>query len=135
TGTSNSGKDAWFVGYTPDLVAGVWVGFDDVRVIGKGETGAKAALPIWTDFMKVALRGRAPKAFVQPSGVVVARIDKHTGLLAAPGEAEGDVMNEAFLEGTAPTQTAPAPGEADPSTFAVDAAGPDDEQGASNAPP
>src|SRR5215470_17420511 len=112
TGTSNSGKDAWFVGYTPDLVAGVWVGFDDMRVLGRGEAGAKAALPIWIDFMKVALKGRAAKAFVQPSGVVVARIDKRTGLLAAPGEGDADVMTEVFLDGTAPTEMAPAPGEA-----------------------
>jgi len=137
TGTSNSDKDAWFVGFTPDLVAGVWVGFDDMRVIGRGETGAKAALPIWVDFMKVALKGRAAKAFVQPSGVVTARIDKRTGLLAAPGEAESDILNEVFLEGTAPTETAPAPGEVDPSTFMLDQAGSgsDDEQGAANAEP
>lgn len=135
TGTSNSGKDAWFVGFTPDLVAGVWVGFDDMRVIGRGETGAKAALPIWIDFMKVALKGRAPKAFVQPSGVVMARIDRRTGLLAAPSEDEKDVLNEVFLEGTAPTETAPAPGELDPSTYMLDQVGTDDEQGAANAEP
>jgi penicillin-binding protein 1A len=135
TGTSNSGKDAWFVGFSPDLVAGVWVGFDDMRVLGRGEAGAKAALPIWIDFMKVALKGRAPKAFVQPSGVVTARIDKRTGLLAAPGEDEKDVMNEVFLAGTAPTETAPAPGEVDPSTYMLDQVGTDDEQGAANAEP
>jgi penicillin-binding protein 1A len=135
TGTSNSGKDAWFVGFTPDLVAGAWVGFDDMRTIGRGETGAKAALPIWIDFMKVALKARAARSFVQPSGVVVARIDRRTGLLAAPGEAEADTLNEVFLEGTVPTETAPAPGEVDPSTFMLEQTGVDDEQGAANAPP
>jgi penicillin-binding protein 1A len=135
TGTSNSGKDAWFVGFAPDLVAGVWVGFDDTRVLGRGEAGAKAALPIWIDFMKTALRARAPKSFVAPSGVVTARIDKRTGLLAAAGEAEADVMNEVFLAGTVPTETAPAPGEVDPSTLMVEQTGVDDEQGAASAPP
>jgi penicillin-binding protein 1A len=135
TGTSNSGKDAWFVGFAPDLVAGVWVGFDDTRVLGRGEAGAKAALPIWIDFMKTALRARAPKSFVAPSGVVTARIDKRTGLLAAAGEAEADVMNEVFLAGTVPTETAPAPGEVDPSTLMVEQTGGDDEQGAASAPP
>jgi penicillin-binding protein 1A len=134
TGTSNSGKDAWFVGFTPDLVAGVWVGFDDMRVLGRGETGAKAALPIWIDFMKVALRGRAAKAFVQPSGVVLARIDKRTGLLAAPGEPPEDTLDEVFLEGTAPTESAPAPGEVDPSTFVLEQTGSDGEQGATQNP-
>ncbi len=68
--------------------------------------------------------------------MVTARIDKRTGLLAAPGEPEAEVMNEVFLEGTAPTETAPAPGEVDPSTFMLDqAGGVDDEEGASNAPP
>src|SRR5262249_33388738 len=97
------------------------------------------ALPIWVDFMKVALKGRAAKAFVQPSGIVAARIDKRTGLLAAPGESDADVMTEVFLDGTAPTETAPAPGEVDPSQFMLDHFGPTrptlgaDERGAASA--
>ncbi len=120
TGTSNSGRDAWFVGYTPDLVTGVWVGFDDMRALGKGETGGKAALPIWIDFMKSAIKGRPVKTFVQPAGVVVARIDKKTGLLATPQHPEADTLNEVFLDGTAPVESAPAPGEVDPSSFVLD---------------
>ncbi len=133
TGTSNAAKDAWFVGFTPDLVAGVWVGFDDLRPLGKGEAGGKAAVPIFVDFMKVALKTRPPRTFNPPPGVVTARIDKRTGLLAAPGEPESDTMDEVFLEGTAPTQSAPSQGEVDPSNFVLEQM--DDEQGATTAPP
>src|SRR5262249_21106439 len=98
TGTSNDARDAWFIGFTPDLVAGVWVGFDDHRRLGHGEQGAKAAVPIFTDFMKPALKGKSARGFKQPSGIVTVRIDKKTGKLAAPGEAEADTMDEVFLE-------------------------------------
>ncbi len=120
TGTSNGGRDTWFVGFTPDLIAGVWVGFDDMRAVGRGETGAKAALPIWIDLMKVALKGRGTKTFKQPPGVVVARIDRRTGKLAAPGESDAETLEEVFVQGTVPTEVAPATGEADPNTFVVD---------------
>jgi penicillin-binding protein 1A len=121
TGTSNGDRDAWFVGFTPDLIAGVWVGFDDnARPVGRGETGAKAALPIWIDIMKVALKSRGQKSFKQPAGVVVARVDKKTGKLAAPGESDAETFEEVFLQGTVPTEVAPAAGEADPSTFVLD---------------
>jgi len=138
TGTSNSGKDAWFLGFTPDLVAGVWVGFDDMRPVGRRETGGRAALPIWVELMQTALRGRPAQSFAQPSGVVVARIDKRTGLLAAPGEPESETLSEVFLDGTAPTEMAPAPGEVDPSTFVLEQVGEDegedDEDQATEAP-
>jgi penicillin-binding protein 1A len=113
TGTSNRKKDtvdAWFVGYTPDLLAAVWVGFDDGKNLGRGETGGKAAAPIWTDFMVKATNGRPTKDFVQPPGIVVQRIDKTTGLLAAPGQ-ETNTLDEVFVEGTAPTAQAPVAGE------------------------
>jgi penicillin-binding protein 1A len=113
TGTSNRKKDtvdAWFVGYTPDLLAAVWVGFDDGKNLGRGETGGKAAAPIWADFMVKATNGRPTKDFVQPPGVVVQRIDKTTGLLAAPGQ-ETNTLDEVFIEGTAPTTQAPVAGE------------------------
>jgi penicillin-binding protein 1A len=122
TGTTNlehKRPDAWFVGYTPDLVAGVWVGFDDMHDLGKGEQGARAALPIWVDIMSGALKNTPPKPFLQPPGIVVQRIDPKTGLLAAAGAASVD---EVFLDGTAPTETAPAAGEADPNTFIIDQA-------------
>ena len=111
TGTSNAERDAWFVGFTPDLLAAVWVGFDDQRKLGRGEAGSKTALPIWTDFMTRALVGQPVRDFVQPPGVVVQRIDKATGLLPAPGKELGvDTIDEVFLDGTAPTETAPAAG-------------------------
>ncbi len=113
TGTSNRKRDtvdAWFVGYTPDLLAAVWVGFDDGKNVGKGETGGRAAAPIWTDFMVKATSGRPTKDFVQPPGIVVQRIDKTTGLLAAPGQ-ETNTLDEVFIEGTAPTAQAPVAGE------------------------
>src|SRR6185369_17612403 len=112
TGTTNSHKDAWFVGFTPDLVTGVWVGFDDMRELGRGEQGARAALPIWIDVMTGALKAVPPRPFAQPPGVVVQKIDPVSGLLAQPGAANG--LDEVFLEGTAPTQVAPTAGEANP---------------------
>ncbi len=108
TGTTDDNRDAWFVGFTPTLLAGVWVGFDERRVLGHGEEGAHAALPIWLDFMTKALAGKPVTDFAQPPGVVVARIDPATGLLPAPG---GDSIEEVFLEGTEPTETAAPPGE------------------------
>ena len=76
TGTSNGQRDAWFVGFTPDLLAAVWVGFDDMKKLGRGEAGGKTAAPIWADFMVKATAGKPTKDFVQPPGVVVQRIDK-----------------------------------------------------------
>jgi penicillin-binding protein 1A len=108
TGTSDDVRDAWFVGFVPELLAAVWVGFDEKRVLGRGEEGARTALPIWIDFMTKALVGRPVSVFEQPPGVVVARIDPATGLLAPPGS-EG--VEEVFLDGTVPTETAAAPGE------------------------
>jgi penicillin-binding protein 1A len=111
TGTSNALRDAWFVGFTPNLLAAVWVGFDDQRKLGHGEAGARTALPIWIDFMSQALAGQPIRDFAQPPGVVVQRIDKATGLLPAPGKESGpDSIDEVFLEGTAPTEVAPAAG-------------------------
>jgi penicillin-binding protein 1A len=112
TGTSNGVRDAWFVGFTPDLLAAVWVGFDDQRKLGRGEAGAKTALPIWIDFMTKAVAGQPIRDFPQPPGVVVQRIDRATGLLPPAGKEVGaDSFDEVFLEGTAPTESAPAPGQ------------------------
>jgi penicillin-binding protein 1A len=110
TGTSNGQRDAWFVGFTPDLLAGVWVGFDDMKKLGRGEAGAKTALPIWLDFMTKAVVGRPTRDFVQPPRVVVQRIDKTTGLLAPAGQ-DANTLDEVFLEGTAPTEQAPPAGQ------------------------
>ncbi|MCA1664780.1 MAG: penicillin-binding protein, partial [Myxococcales bacterium] len=122
TGTTNLDKkrpDAWFVGFTPSLVTGVWVGYDDMRDLGHGEQGARAALPMWVEIMQGALKGVPPQPFAQPPGIVVQKIDPKTGLLAPPG---AQAIDEVFLEGTAPTQVAPAAGEANPDTFITDQA-------------
>ncbi|HWP35073.1 MAG TPA: PBP1A family penicillin-binding protein [Thermodesulfobacteriota bacterium] len=107
TGTTNDLNDAWFIGYTPDLVAGVWVGFDDLRTLGWNETGARAASPIWLDFMQEAVRGQPVRDFLPvPPGVVFAKIDPKSGKLARPGAPASEVIYESFKEGTAPTEVA-----------------------------
>lgn len=98
SGTSNDLRDAWFVGFTPELLTVVWVGFDDNQPIGLG--GSQAALPIWTMFMRNALAGRGNRGFQAPPGVVFAEIDPETGQLAGPLCPK--VIQEAFLEGTDP---------------------------------
>ncbi len=103
TGTTNEYRDAWFIGYSPTLVAAVWVGFDDVRSLGSQETGARAASPIWVDFMKNTLTGE-PEDFTPPEGILANTIDPLTGLLSRD-EASG--IKEYFREGTEPTQFAP----------------------------
>lgn len=115
TGTTNSQKDAWFVGFTPQMVAVVWVGFDGPRTLGRRETGGHAALPIWVRAMKQALKGRPKLPFRQPPGVVVERIDPGTGLLAPEGAT--DVLEEYFIEGTQPRETAPSPDQVNPDTI------------------
>ncbi|MBI4849036.1 MAG: PBP1A family penicillin-binding protein [Nitrospirae bacterium] len=103
TGTTNDFKDAWFVGYTPELAAGVWVGFDNMRPLGARETGAKAALPIWMNFMKDTPASHGSdndaKTFHLPKGIVTAVIDPLTGFLATN---ETEKMVEFFKEGTVP---------------------------------
>ena len=101
TGTAQEHRDAWFVGFTPELVAGVWVGFDDHSPLGPRETGAGAALPPWLSFMQASLGGRPPAEFEAVPGVELARIDPTTGLLASDREATAPFA--AFLAGTAPT--------------------------------
>ncbi len=106
TGTTNDQGDAWFIGFSPDVATGVWVGHDEKRVLGRGETGGRAALPIWIDFMGAALRGRPPRDFEVPDGIVFARIDTKTGLLAS-SQTETSLF-QAFLEGTEPREQSPA---------------------------
>jgi len=100
TGTTNDQRDAWFVGFTPDLLTVVWVGLDDNQPLGL--TGAKAALPIWTEFMTRALTGRTNVEFEVPEGVEFADIDLTTGKLATP--ACPRVARSAFLTGTQPME-------------------------------
>jgi penicillin-binding protein 1A len=103
TGTTNDEKDAWFVGFSPDLVVGVFVGYDQPRPMGRGMTGGHVSAPIFTEFMKVALADAPPKEFQAPPGIELIPIDRRTGLRAQPG-AEGVIL-EAFKPGTAPPST------------------------------
>src|SRR3954464_11528932 len=100
TGPTNDLRDAWFAGFTPELLTVVWVGFDDNQPVGL--SGARAALPIWTQFMKSALAGRASVPFAVPDGIVFADIDAQTGKLAT--SLCPKVISESFIAGTEPTQ-------------------------------
>jgi penicillin-binding protein 1A len=114
TGTTNDFIDAWFVGYSPSIAAGVWVGYDTPKSLGHGETGGRAALPIWKDFAEAEFDGQPIEGFTVPDGIDFVQIDADTGLL--PGSNSQHVMTESFIEGTAPSTTTPAY-ISDPSTF------------------
>jgi len=106
TGTSAEHHDAWFAGFTPRTVAVAWVGFDRPRPLGKGETGGRAAIPIWLAAMKVAETGPA-LSFQQPATVTVRRIDARSGLLAPPdAPADMQTLDEVFVAGTEPVDEA-----------------------------
>jgi penicillin-binding protein 1A len=100
TGTTNGPRDAWFSGYSPHLVATVWVGFDDNGLLGRNEYGGSSALPIWIDFMQEALAGKPEIIPPQPAGLVNARIDPDTGQRVGPGYP--GAVNEYFLEEATP---------------------------------
>jgi penicillin-binding protein 1A len=100
TGTTDDGKDTWFIGFTRDLVCGVYIGFDQPRTQGPGETGATAALPVFVDFMKVALKDRPAMPFHVPPGIAMVRVRQSDGLLAQPGDRR--VVLEPFKLGTVP---------------------------------
>jgi len=121
TGTSNRARDTWFVGYTPEMVAGVWVGYDDVRPLGRGETGANTALPIWIEVMRTALGNRPAVDFPMPRGVVSAKIDPKTGKLGY--ENQPDAIDEVFLEGTVPAETAMPADAVDTGAFMMEQLG------------
>ncbi len=101
TGTTNGYVDAWFVGYTPQIATGVWVGYDKEKTIGKGEVGGRAALPLWLDYMKAAHDKLPQTSFPVPSGIVFANIDAETGKLASA--VSKNVIKQAYIEGTEPT--------------------------------
>jgi len=102
TGTMDEYADAWFVGYTPSVVCGVWVGYDQKRSIGRGMTGARAALPIWADYMIGATRGRPPEEFPLPLGTTSRDICAESGMLATT--ACPSVTTEVFSEGAEPAE-------------------------------
>ncbi|HPJ68717.1 MAG TPA: PBP1A family penicillin-binding protein [Desulfobacteraceae bacterium] len=107
TGTTNNLWDAWFIGYTPELVTGVWVGYDDLKAMGKGETGSRAASPIWLDFMSEVLKENPVIDFQIPDGVIFAKIDSSTGLLASPYSEK--TLFQAFKKGSEPKEYSPKP--------------------------
>jgi penicillin-binding protein 1A len=114
TGTAQEYRDAWFSGFTQQYVASAWVGFDDHSPIGPLETGGRAALPLWLDFMKAAHQGLPELDFPVPEGVSAVKVDPLSGKLAGasvPGR------QEYFLTGTEPTEEAPRPGTVDPNDF------------------
>jgi penicillin-binding protein 1A len=100
TGTSSDYADAWFVGYTPSLLTAVWVGFDDKTSLGKDESGARAALPVWISFMDQALRDAPIESFKPPDGITLMKVDIETGLPSEGGSKE--TIMEAFIDGTLP---------------------------------
>ena len=107
TGTTNEQRDAWFSGFCRDLVCTTWVGFDNTSPLGRYETGGRAALPMWIDFMRAALAERPEKPYYRPSNIIDARIDPSNGLLAHP-MAE-DSLLETFREQHMPKKIAGAP--------------------------
>ena len=109
TGTSNDSRDTWFIGLTPDYAIGVWLGNDDNRPMGHGETGGTTAVPVYVEIAKAM--ALPAKAFPRPPHVVEATIDLATGLLAPEGAPKGTSRTEVFVEGTAPTETAAMPGD------------------------
>jgi membrane carboxypeptidase/penicillin-binding protein len=100
TGTTDGLRDAWFVGYTPDLAVGVWVGLDDGTPLGL--TGSQAALPIWAPVMQAAVRRSLPKSFKPPPGVVLVQVDHRTGRPVPFWCGADELVQEAFREGTVP---------------------------------
>lgn len=115
TGTSNENVDAWFIGYTPSVLTGVWMGFDDRTSLGRFHAGGNTAAPVWLDFMREALRGKPVERFDVPEGVVFAKIDAETGLLARPGAER--IAFQAYVEGTEPTEYVPQDSEVSAEEF------------------
>jgi penicillin-binding protein 1A len=108
TGTTNDLRDAWFCGYQEEVSAAVWVGFDRMQPLGNGETGGRAALPIWTEFMRVALDGRSQRMPEQPPGLVTVRVDPESGLLA--GAETPNAIFETFFAESVPKQVSGSAG-------------------------
>ena len=98
TGTTNDEKDGWFIGFTPDLVVGVYMGFDNPSPMGHGETGGNVSAPVVRDFFKIALADQPPIPFRAPPGIKLVRVNLKTGLPAAPGDPK------AIMEAFKPTQ-------------------------------
>ena len=98
TGTTNDEKDGWFIGFTPDLVVGVYLGFDNPSPMGHGETGGNVSAPVVREFFKIALADEPPIPFRAPPGIKLVRVNLKTGLPAGPGDPK------AIMEAFKPTQ-------------------------------
>ena len=116
TGTTDQFMDAWFIGYTPELITGVWVGFDEERSLGENETGARAASPIWVTYMSKILKEKPKKDFSVPEGVEFMKIDPKTGQIGQDRES----FLECFIEGTGPPQKTPTPSKTTTDFFKFD---------------
>ncbi len=103
TGTTNDHRDAWFNGFNDEVVTTAWLGFDKPAPLGRGEVGGRAALPIWVDYMRVALDGVPEQPLVKPSGIVTATINRESGKLTTVDDP--DSMQEYFVSGTQPTES------------------------------
>jgi penicillin-binding protein 1A len=112
TGPTNDEKDVWFVGFSPDLAVGVYLGYDKPRQIGNRATGGGLAAPIVGEFLKGALADKPAVPFRVPSGIKLIRVDAKSGMRAGPGE--GRVILEAFKPGTAPPDAYSVIGSGDP---------------------
>ena len=112
TGTTNDEKDAWFVGFSPDITVGIYVGYDKPRNLGRGMTGGHLAAPIARDFLKLALADKPAIPFKVPAGIKLIRVVSKTGMRAGPGEGGGTIL-EAFKPGTAPPDNYSVIGVAD----------------------
>jgi penicillin-binding protein 1A len=113
TGTTNDGADAWFVGYTPDVVASVWVGFDKRRPIVARATGGRVAAPVWARTMlRIYQKRKMPREWARPSGVIEGMVDPASGMLLASGcrPFEGTAYREVFVRGSAPQSVCPSQG-------------------------
>lgn len=115
TGSTNGYFDAWFIGYTPQIATGVWVGFDEEKSLGPGEVGGRAALPIWLEYMKTVHKDLPVMSFPVPQGIVFANIDNQTGQLASASSTS--VVNQAFIQGTEPKELSGAPSSKDDTDF------------------
>lgn len=109
TGTTNDQRDAWFNGYNPDLVTTTWIGFDQLKPLGNKETGSSTALPVWIDYMKVALAGKSEKQLARPEGLVTMKINAETGEAAT--DTDSNTVFEIFRNEKAPTVSSAAPAE------------------------
>ena len=123
TGTTNDEKDAWFIGFTPDLVVGVYMGFDNPAPLGHGETGGNVSAPVVRDFFKLALADQPPVAFRVPSDIRLVRVNLKTGLPTGPNDPKA--ILEAFKPNEGPAGTADETSNGEPESVPEEALGQD----------